>query len=148
MTLIAPWALGQDPAAEIESFRLYNACRPMWIVVENLPEDATAIGLDRPALQAAVESRLRAARLYTEELSLAAARLYVNVNVVTTAFSISLEYDKNVTDAFGKGGLATTLNIPSTGTHGGEASYIVSGLSQHLDRFLAAYLRVNEAACG
>ena len=117
LTLIAPWALGQDPAAEIESFRLYNACRPMWIVVENLPEDATAIGLDRPALKAAVESRLRAARLYTEELTLAAARLYVNVNaksVVTvdgaiagSTFSLQLEY-KNVTDAFGKGGLATT----------------------------------------
>ena len=75
------------------------------------------------------------------------ARLYVNVHVVGPGYNISIRYDKFVVDAFRTTGTATTWEWGSTGTHGGDASYIVSILSQHLDRFLAAYLRVNESAC-
>ena len=33
------------------------------------------------------------------------------------------------------------------GAHGQNANFIVSSLSELLDKFLAEYLRVNEAAC-
>ena len=148
--MLAPWALGQDLDPEIERFELFNACRPMRLLIEYLSPGAAEIGLTREQLQAAVESRLRAARLYTEDRELSdATYLYVNVNVGTTAFNISLEYNKRVTDSFERIGLATTWNIGGTGTHGGEASDIVGVLSQeYMDQFIADYLRVNEAACG
>ena len=114
-----------------------------------LPDTAEGIGLARETLQAAAESRLRAARLYTEDHEKADfSSLYVNVNVVGLACSISVEYNKTVTDAFGQSGEAITWITRGTGTHGGNGGYIVSTLSQYLDEFLAAYLRVNGSACG
>lgn len=57
--LLAPAAVGQVR----ERFELFNACRPMRLVVEGLPDRAAAIGLTEQSLQAAAESRLRGARL-------------------------------------------------------------------------------------
>ncbi len=97
----------------------------------------------------AAESRLRAARLDTEDWAKAdLARLYVKVNVVGPAFNVLVQYNKFLTDAFGAAGSAATWHSGDAGTLGGDASYIVSVLSQHLDKFLVAYLRVNEPACG
>ena len=137
--LLSPAASGQDVASHIERFELFNACRPMVLVVEDLSDDADKIALSRESL--------RAARLYTEDMESADfASLYVNVSVVGRAFHISVWYRKMVTDSFGVFGTATTWQSISMAT--GDAGYIVSSLSQHLDEFLAAYLRVNEAACG
>ena len=106
LTPFAPRALAY---AQFEYFQMYNACRPMQLVVENLSPGAAEIGLTREQLQSTVESRLRAARLYTEDLELSdAAYLYVNVNVFAQAFSISLKYNKRVTDAFERIGSAVT----------------------------------------
>ena len=139
---------GQEQVSGIERFRLFNGCRPMKLVIEGLPSNAKSIGLTEAMLQAAVESRLRAARLYTESsLWETYAYLYVNINVVGPAFKISLEYNKVVSDRFDLSGPATTWSSSSTGTHGESAGYIITSLSQHIDRFLAAYLRVNEFAC-
>ena len=184
--LLASAAAGQDAGIKqsLERFKLFNACRPMELVVEGLRDGAADIGLAKGALQAAAESRLRAARLYTgrtpaprddrtapvladfegekalekwiaeyrkweaENPPYDAPYLYVNVNVSGPAFSVSVGYHRNVSNAFGHDGIAMTWNAGSTGTHGRDAGYIVSSLSQHLDSFLAAYLRVNEQACG
>ena len=148
--LFAPTAIGQDVASRRERFKLFNACKPMQLVVESLPSGATALGLTRESLQAAAESRLRAARLYTEAPEKAdLAWLYVNVNVVGLGHNISVQYKKSVTDAFGISGFAPTWEDGSTGTQGMTgASFILSGLAPLLDKFLAAYLRVNEEACG
>ena len=147
VALLAPAAPGQDAASLLERFELFNACRPMRLLVEGLDDDAAAIGLNKAALQAAAESRLRAARLYTEDPERADwAYLYVNVNVVNPAYSISASYRKKVTDAFGESGLATTWSSDSAG-QSSKAGFIVSSLSRHMDRFLTAYLRVNEEAC-
>ena len=72
----------------------------------------------------------------------------MNVIVVGRAVNVFVHYKKVVIDAFGEDGSATTWSTGSAGTHGGNASYVVAGLSQHLDEFLAAYLHVNEEACG
>ena len=144
--LLMPATVGQDAKSSFSRFRLFNGCKPMSLVVESLHDDAGKIRLTRARLQAAVESRLRSARPYDE--SSTTAYLYVNVAVVGRAFGIDLEYNKLVSDiATGELGMATTWNIGSTGTHGGDASYIVSSLSEKLDRFLVEYLRVNESAC-
>ena len=60
-----------------------------------------------------------------------------------------MEYRKQVRDlASGEVNVTTTWDTGATGTHGGDAAYIVSAVSEYLDRFLTQYLRVNEAACG
>lgn len=121
----------------------------MRLVLEGLPDQAGAIGLTEQTLRAAAESRLRAARLYTEDRERAGSSyLYVNVNMVGQAFNVFLSYRKLVTDVFGISGMASTWWVGTTGTHGEDAGYIVSYLSRHLDSFLATYLRVNEEACG
>ncbi len=151
--LVLP-ARGQDTDIQramqrVERFQLFNACRPMLLGVEDLHEDAAAVGLTREALQAAAESRLRAARLYTEDRGTAdGAHLYVNVSVAGLAFSTSVQIRKVVFDRHGQLGTASTWIDGSVGQHGGSGvSLILSSLSQILDRFLAAYMRVNEEAC-
>ena len=149
VALLTTMAVGQDAASGQERLEFFNACRPMQLLVENLGDDATDVGLTREMLQAAAESRLRAARLYSEDReSSDGATLYVNINVYRTSYTILPHYRKAVTDAFATTGSAVTWFTGSTGTHGGDAGYIVSALSRHLDEFLAAYLRVNEPACG
>ena len=65
VALLATMAVGPDAASGWERFNLFNACRPMRLVIQDLDDDATEIGLTREMLKAAAESRLRAARLYT-----------------------------------------------------------------------------------
>ena len=119
----------------------------MGLLIEELDEDAAGIRLSEADLRAAGESRLRAARLYSEDTFMADSVLYANVTVSGSAFGISLRLMKSVVDAFGHSGLAMTWDWSSVGTHGRNAQFIVSGLSQHIDRFLTAYLRINESAC-
>ena len=132
-----------------DRFELFNACRPMKLVVEGLPPDAHEIGLTRERIQLAAESRLRAARLYTESTEKANdTYLYVYIHVVGHAFTTIVSYYKLVTDLVNNSnGLATTWSSDGTGTHSGDAGFIIQGLSSHLDEFLAGYLRVNEPAC-
>ena len=141
--------VAKDVASDrLDRFRLFNTCRPMELTIEELVEDEVSIGLTEKALQAAAESRLRAARLYTKDnIKAHSASLYVNVKVVGQAFVVSVWYFKGVADEFGVFSTAVTWYTGSTGTHGRNAGFILSSLSRHLDKFLADYLRVNEAAC-
>ena len=137
-------AAAQD-VSEFDRFQLFNECRPMRLVVEETPAAAAEIELTAAAIQAAVESRLRSARLYDAD---AGPILYVNVNVVGLAYSLRLEYTKFLYDRVTDDSrFATTWLITSTGTHGRNAAFILSGLAGHMDRFLVEYLRVNESAC-
>ena len=87
-----PCAVGDASKDPYVRFRLFSDCSPMWLVIENLSSDAKKIGLTEEALQAAVESRLRTARLYTSDTL--KPYLYVQVSVVREAFSARLEYKK------------------------------------------------------
>ena len=139
-------------AGEVDDYdrsRLWNECRSMDLVVENLSDNATTIGLTRDAIEITVRSRLRSARLYSEDFANTAySSLYVNVHVVGRAFSSDVSYSKYVKD------LASMLefrpvtwSVSSTGTHGEKASYILSIVTQLTDAFIDEYLRVNEDSC-
>ncbi len=131
---------------EAARFELFADCGPIGLAVGNLSEDAAEIGLTESSIRDAAESRLRSARLYSEASD---QYLYVNVTVVGHAFAVNLRYKKRVLDPLsGLGGFATTWNSGGTGTHGRDPGFILSGVSQHLDRFLVEFLRVNEASCG
>ena len=136
-------------SARRERFELCYVCSPMGLVVEFLHDDAKAIGLTRERLQAPAESRLRAARLYTEyPPGATGALLYVKASVVGPAFNLIVEYHKPLFDPVSAVARPTmTWRAAVTGTHSGGAGFIVQSLSQELDKFLADYLRVNEKHC-
>ena len=129
----------------VERFRLFNFCGPIDFVIEGLSEDASGINLNTTALTTVVESRLRSARLYDAEAS---PYIYLNVTVVGRAFSVSLNFKKDLYDRLSGEYLpATTWNDGVTGTHGSQPSFVVSAVSQLIDQFLVEYLRVNESDC-
>ncbi len=132
-----------------ERFALWNDCRPIRLVVQDLGDDAADIGLKWEAISVAVRSRLRAARLYTAEMGWPPqSQLYINVNIVGAAFDITVEYNKWLTDSIsGEQGFAATWSKGSTGTHGRNSGFVLSAVSRHTDSFIDEYLRVNEDAC-
>ena len=130
-----------------QRFQLFNRCQPIVPVIAELPEGAS-IGLSEDALRAAVESRLRSARLYQSDAPLAGAVLYVRVSVSRSrAFVLNVSFMRRLQDATNRSsGLAATWARGIFGVTS-RADLILSALSQHLDEFLAEYLRVNESAC-
>ena len=139
-------ATAQD-VSDRDRFQLFNECGPMNLVVQDYGDGAdwADMGLTVDRLQTMAESRLRAARLYD---ATALPYLYVNVLVVGVAYSLGVDHNKMVYDAVsGETNYATTWNIGGTGKHGGDAGFILQGLSERLDRFILEYLRVNEDAC-
>ena len=140
---------GQSTEDKFARFQLFANCQPMALVVEELSSDASDIGLTEESIQVAAESRLRSARLYnSSKRDPYLPYLYISVNVVGEAFSISLQYHKIVYDPLSDfNGFATTWKTSGTGTHGGGADFILSNVSQYMDEFLVEFLRVNEEAC-
>ena len=129
-----------------DKFRLFNHCGPMDLGVDEISADAREIGLTKYSLRAAVESRLRSARLFDESAS---SFLAVEVNVVGADFSVDLSFSKTVCDvgASNECWSARTWYRGSVGTHGKNGNHILSSVSRHMDHFILEYLRVNEEAC-
>ena len=89
---VAP-ALAQDEeVTRADRFHLWNDCKPLELVVENLNNDAAEIGLTGEAIKTTVRSRLRGARIYGKDWN---AWLYVNVGTSNPAFNMSLEFKKS-----------------------------------------------------
>ena len=142
----------EDKAFEqmMDQFDLFANCQPLAVTVADASKTENKLGLTKADIQAAVESRLRGARLYTTKL--ATPYLRIGITIVGNAFSVHLQLIKRLSDDTYSQmyGLATTWEDGYTGTHGGGfggGSFILSSLSQLLDRFIADYLRINEAAC-
>ena len=128
-----------------ERFELWNDCSPVQLLVESLSDNATTIGLARDRIETVTRSRLRAARIYTDETG---AYLYVNINVTNSSYNISVQFNKLVTDRTSReSNFAPTWELSGVGTHGQDAGFIVQWLSEYVDRFIDEYLRVNEDAC-
>lgn len=139
------------------------------MLVVSLSEDARKIGLRTEYIETTVRSRLRRARIYdgvprldepgwlgwrVRHLRYGEPYLHVDINVVSLAFDIEVGFRRSVkvqlTVPEGMDplvGWATTWTTGSTGTHGDNASYILSWVSQYVDKFIDEYLRVNADAC-
>ena len=137
---------GQDRAADYDNFMLFNYCYPVELVVEELSSDAKKIGLTEERMRTMTESRLRAARIYSDDGS--TTYLYVNVNVVGKGFHTSVSFRK-LARVFGSDHLfpATTWSIAYTGHMSGDSGFIMQGLSELVDAFINEYLRVNTEVC-
>ena len=129
-----------------ERFELWADCKPMRVGVGVEDEGKAAARLTEESVRSAVESRMRAARLYSDE----GTGLWLDVLVDRIAggpFLIAIVFRKIQLDMeTGQGGLSVSWRTGSFGT--GAPEFVRSTLAEHMDEFLAAYLRVNEEACG
>ena len=141
--------LANEILASMNRFKLWNACNPVRLAVAKLNDDASEIGLTKERIETLVRSRLRAARIYEDDAhAYELPYLFVNVHVVGSAFSMRLELRKTVIDAVSREErMTSTWHIGSTGMHIGDASFILQGISEHTDKFIDEYLRVNAKAC-
>ena len=140
-------AASQQVPDGLARFQLYTECRPIDLVVESLSPSAAAINLTRERVTTLAESRLRAARLFSDDAVLQYV-LGINVHVMRQAFAVTVKFAKPLFDPIsGQVAGATTWDIGITGTHGGDGSYIVQALSELMDQFVLEYLRANEDAC-
>jgi len=131
----------------VERFQLWTDCEPLRLqVFLNMHADTGAIGLTQEAVEIAVRSRLRAARIYDADAF--KADLRVSVTTAGPAFHIDLKLFKFVTDWQSEElKKAPTWSTGGTGMHGGNGGFILDIIDQYTDEFIDEYLRVNADAC-
>lgn len=133
-------------AAELQRFEFFVNCQPVALLVEELPEDASKIPITRSDIIMAAESRLKSARIYSDVIR--SPYLYINLNVVSEAFNLSVALRKNLYDPISQSwAVKTSWQIASTGTHGRNLALLLGAIDQDLDAFIVNYFRVNEKAC-
>lgn len=150
LILVAPTTWGQDypNADQVELFQLWNNCRPVEMIIGQLPNDALDFGLRVENIEVAVRSRLRAARIFTEEPQYRSGLLEVGVTVTGFTFNANAWYYKIFDDpASGITASAISWTRGVSGVHARDSTYVVSSISQVIDIFIDEYLRVNEEAC-
>ena len=152
-----------------DRFSLWSGCSPVLPIVFNSSKEAGKIGLRTEDIETVVRSRLRGARLYDSGPPVSEPRwlgwkmrrgrygdptLSVSIAVVGFAFDVEVAFRRSVKlhgTALEESGLldapATTWRSGSIGTHGRDASYVLSSVSLHMDKFIDEYLRVNADAC-
>lgn len=143
--------------AERQRFQLYNDCKPMdYGVSLDLSDGESVQGLTEKAISDAVESRLRAARLYDSEEP---SYFFVYIHLLDSqvggrhtgwAYNMDVSFNKRVRDeASGTRRWASTWERGSIGTapDSGTGEAILGSVRGYMDEFLAEYLRVNEKAC-
>lgn len=154
LVLATPSGAASDP----NRFDLWNGCRPVGLVVEDLPDDAGKIGLRKEDIEIAVRARLRSARIY-EEGEGAPSFLYVDVSVVSHAVNVQVEFKRHVEVLLP--GVKPKGMEPLTGYASGwqlgqlwvgvyssvESGHILSSVARHTDKFIDKFLRVNADAC-
>ncbi len=132
----------------VDRFQLFTRCQSLGISVYVQGDQADEIDLTEERVRTMVESRLRAARLYTSREGVP----HLAVNILTLddglAFVRQIQLSKwNRDDMTGLERGSFTWESLGFGTHGGDAGFIMQGLSEGLDGFILDYLRVNEDYC-
>lgn len=166
--MLAAPSSAADRDKMIDYLKLWTECRPVYFLVEILDDHAANIGLRREDIKATILSRLRSARIYWEgERQLApgefskVGQIYANVHIVGLAFHIRLEFKRlmqlQFSNTMGVPGLPVDgrkFRIPAamwwtgvTGTHSGNAEFLLSVVARQTDKFIDEYLRVNQKAC-
>ncbi len=130
-----------------DRFELFAECAPVFLIEYVQGGQAEEIGLTEERVRTMAESRLRAARLYGRGPPV------LEVTIMTLddgpAFVRWIELSKRLRDddMTGLSRSAVTWTSLSIGTHGGDAGFVMQGLSEQLDAFIGEYLRVNESYC-
>ena len=142
-----------------EAFKLWNDCRPIAFSVHlQGKNEASKIGLTKEAIETAVRSRLRGARIFRDNPDLRSQLptrerrygfLQVQVHLGGTYVSWSIRFEKLMTDLATDlvGWTPTGWRRGAFGEHAGDGNYILSSIAPVIDEFIDDYLRVNESAC-
>ncbi|MCY4327212.1 MAG: hypothetical protein OXC53_06460 [Rhodobacteraceae bacterium] len=173
LAVILLWALPAraEEVSDQDRFELWNACLPIQMYV-SVDEDSVGLGLTEDRIATTVRSRLRSARLYSEEPLNLLPHLHIGVDVAGQGFLIRFQFMKYVVDAFelstaleiaevttsaqiilenashASRGYAPTWNNGGFGTHSNDPNFILSFVAEQTDHFIDEYLRVNAAECG
>ena len=140
-------------------FKLWNECQPIAFSVHlQGKNEASKIGLTKEAIETAVRSRLRGARIFRNNPDLRSQSpkrerngfLQVQVHLGATYVSWSIRFEKLMTDwpTDLLGWTPTGWRTGAFGGHRDDSYYIVSSIAPGIDEFIDDYLRVNESACG
>ena len=147
----APVQLKKSPPISLsdsERFTLFNVCRPMKLVISGLGDSDPAIELTEERIRVLAESRLRSARLYTENPEKYDGVLFIDAKAVSEAFNLRVAYLKTLFDpATLVEQRSETWIAGSYGSHFNDPEVVIQKLAAKMDLFLVEYLRVNEAEC-
>ena len=140
---------GQE-VSYLDRLALFTECAPVNMIAPITGEEAEEIGLIQDRIETMAESRLRAARLWSEDV--VPTLLAVGVTVFRGAFAYKMILNRGLYDSSRRPIRASTWQRPMAawpgiGTHGGDAGFIMQRLSEELDVFILEYLRVNEGSC-
>ena len=141
-----------------EAFKLWNDCQPIAFSVHlQGKSEASKIGLTKEAIETAVRSRLRGARIFRNNPDLRSQPLtlerngflQVSVTLTTASLGMSMRFEKVMTDeASGYVGWTPTgWRRGLLGGHADDGYYVLSAITPEIDGFIDDYLRVNESAC-
>ena len=142
-----------------EAFELWNDCQPIAFSVHlQGKNEASKIGLTKEAIETAVRSRLRSARIFKDDpdrrrsISLPPkvnGFLQVSVTLTAVSLDMSMGFEKVMTDEASRyvGWTPTGWWRGLLGEHVDDGYYFLSGIAPVIDEFIDDYLRVNESAC-
>ena len=145
--LTATTPIDAEDVSSRDRFKLWNACKPVNLYVDIVPDDVAVTGLTLEAIATTVRSRLRAARLYDDRSAFPALSMRFRSAPGVVVSGLEGVFLKIVSDPIsGEIGSAITWSISQLG-RGGDATLILALFSQLTDRFIDDYLRVNGPAC-
>lgn len=143
---MATGAAGQEcEAGRADCFALWTGCAPIGAIVSPFNNE---IGLQRADVMNAVESRLRAARVYSPDDRPETLILRIQLWPTTDLFTVDLVVSKNaLRDRHGNTGRAEIWVGGFWSAHGGRVAFVMEGVRRELDEFMNKFLRVNGPAC-
>tara|TARA_Y100001935_G_scaffold57810_1_gene48365 strand:- start:13254 stop:13739 length:486 start_codon:yes stop_codon:yes gene_type:complete len=123
----------------------------IFVLVENLTDDAAEIGLNSRRIQDKIELRLQQAdiNIISRKEYLEGSYdyfLYANINVIGNAFSTSLQFQRNTFYIVGEKFYtkrAISWEISGSGTHGRDSEYIIDVIDRNMDSFINNFLKAN-----
>jgi len=141
--LVGGFASAADSGLEV------NSGTKIYVLVENLSDDAKATGLTKEFIASKTELQLRRNGVPVGSRKNAYAsgvHLYVNCGVTGKAFALSVEFRREV--SYRAGGqthsvMSSTYNQGGQGTHSGDRQFIVQTLTDFLDVFSNDFLKSN-----
>jgi len=134
--------------SNIKLFPLKNIER-IYVRIQPLNKEATAIGLAEEKLKTFIENRLKKEGIKISEEYEAMVKNYpvlnLNIDVSGPVYNINLGVDEMVILFRDKSVncIATTWNKSALGNHRSDAGVITSDLSKILDQFIDDYQKVN-----
>ena len=153
----SPSEAGLTDEERTELFELWNECFAFNFKVYLQKTKAKKIRLEKGDIETLVHSRLRAARLYDntawqETMDVDVSMLEPTKHRPTT-FTTTVTFSKYVQDintgivAFAPLWQRNYVGVLSSDLSASDADFILAGLSRSIDRFIDAFLKVNEEAC-